>query len=655
MRLDSTARFLTLHDDQFNAGQNSLSISEDVASALTGWTAGTRVSPIWAVKELTKVSSFPHQFSGSQDVLFIGPVQPGLLLSAFREFNDRSLEVWITAGSLNCIVIAPTKSRSEAVISKLKAWTIGQGCVFEHWKVVDGSVAVADRSVTDPSRAQLDLDLLSTLARQPASQALIPALQEYTTLMASALTRSAYVSSDDFADLRSVAKHTDKIIRAQPAVLTILDVQSRLMSLNAALSRFTSQAFSGIPPILQTECHFWIHSLLGTGTANLALTQLTRWIGSILGEARLREQISALKDNTSNVPSLRVLTEGQEALKNTLLQASYPGTEAVVPLITYFSGRDGFSSHLQTLSAPLNTLAECNSWRSSLLTVTHEISHIFVQSVLAEIYPDASTEAGLDYAKALINPGYQAPNWHAAGAQLLLEGLVSMETALRPGEDISFDTLLQKLKIIIVSWRREAQEIMVHAFDFLYFYSSDADFYIKSIWNSWCTIPGIDERVPEYVMRTLCAISAPHLSLPLQTSFDSARREATEALKALVAAGGLLTDYATIAIELLTKANNDASFARKLREEYGARVYLVRLVSIFLFSEKLSARLFSDPTVRSSQAQGISPLVLDARPIGNPLTFLRGNLKENPSEAESLWVLTTLAFGDSEGDKHAPA
>jgi len=37
-------------------------------------------------------------------------------------------------------------------------------------------------------------------------------------------------------------------------------------------------------------------------------------------------------------------------------------------------------------------------------------------------------------------------------------------------------------------------------------------------------------------------------------------------------------------------------------------------------------------------------LTYDQEPAGNPLSFLRRHLKTEPTEAESLWVLHTLAF-----------
>ena len=83
------------------------------------------------------------------------------------------------------------------------------------------------------------------------------------------------------------------------------------------------------------------------------------------------------------------------------------GAQPILPLVTYFSGRDGYSSHLQTLSAPLTAISECNSYRSSLLTITHELSHIFIQGLLGEICPDSNDQAQVERAWSMARGGYQ--------------------------------------------------------------------------------------------------------------------------------------------------------------------------------------------------------------------------------------------------------
>jgi hypothetical protein len=265
-----------------------------------------------------------------------------------------------------------------------------------------------------------------------------------------------------------------------------------------------------------------------------------------------------------------------------------------------------------------------------------------MQAVLAEVYPDEGEE-GLAAAANMLSPRYQASNWHEAAQQLLLEGLLSMEQALRK-DDIPVDMIPGLIEPMMETWSREAQEIVVHSFDFLYFYGSDAEFYIKSIWHSWCAIPGLEDRVREYLLRTMCAISAPHLDVHPNTAFDAAKQTTEETLRSLIGEGALLGDYANAALWLLEHLKIDTVQNASLRDEYTARLLLVRFVRIFLYSEHLAARLFSDANIRGRDGYASTPLALEVDAVGNPLRFLKEHLSDNPSGAESLWVLTTLAY-----------
>ena len=316
--------------------------------------------------------------------------------------------------------------------------------------------------------------------------------------------------------------------------------------------------------------------------------------------------------------------------------------DAIVPLVTYFSGRDGFSSQLQTLSAPLTTLAECNSLRSNLLTVTHEISHIFVQAILSVLSPSLSNTAEMDAARTVAKPHFNATNHLQAARQLLVEAIITMETARG---DLPDDQVDNRLPELFERWRNEMQEVLVHTFDFLYFHQGKPEFYVTSIWHSWCAIPRIGDRVPEYLMRTLCAVAAAVLTTNPATLFDAAVASTKSLLAKVRPDIDPSSDYVEQAISLIDKLNSDSTLKVQMQKDFYARLYLVRLVKIYLYSDLLAADLLADPYARPrSAADEKKRLNYNTAPIGNALTFLKDHLKKNPSEAESLWVLHCLAF-----------
>jgi hypothetical protein len=562
------------------------------------------------------------------------------------------MNVWVTLGCFNLFVRIDATSKGQQAERELLAWAKREKIPYEKWTVKNGEVGQATTySLPNAYPINLIKELLALSKVGDDIPAIRMTLQEYCALVASAATRSSIILPTLYIEVQQVAERIKQVFeKYNEGKLIPLEVHSMLISMNAALSRFSSQALSGTPPIIGTECHYWTHSLLGTGSANIALATLVRHIHRVLGEARIPERIAALKTKKNNVPDLDRLTSGPDLLSVDHIKITTPIGDGgpIAPLVTYFSGRDGFSSHLQTLSAPLTCIAECNSYRSNLMTVTHEISHIFMQGVLAQLYPNFDDITGISELQEMARPHFRATNWYDAVRQPLVEAIISMEQVrkghaneMSPEDIVPTPDSLAKL---LSYWRREAQEIMVHTFDFRYFYSGDPAIYIKTIWHSWCAIAGIADRVPEYVLRTLCAISSKLLKENFELTANSAKEQTETALRRLVADDNLMSDYASRALIHLGKNWNCGNGS--IIDAYRARLYLVRLVTAFLFSESIAAQIYHEPNVARGSDSGYDKKVrqFDLNPIASPLRFLGAHLSPSPSVAESLWVLQNLAF-----------
>lgn len=643
LQIDARTHYLVLHD-VLGSQKRRINLEPNLEQSVEGWTAGSRVSPCWPLKG-SDASLSP--FLGRQTLLFLGPIQPAELFTSIEGLGkSKTVGVWFTAGCFN--VILRFSEQETDLVRSTERWLKRNKCAFERWKLDDG--VIEKTSFQGIQQAQGD-PAINNLAKRIAGNRndfLQPALQENLIAISTALTRAASVHTPTHQDLRIVAEAMDKTLEAYShEKISTLDLQSRMLSMNAAISRFSSQAFSGVPPILATECHFWVHSLLGTGSANLALSNLVRSVQNVLGESRLAERLQALGDVETNVPDNNALVLGTDILKFDVLtetEGAEFASSPIVPLITYFSGRDGFSSQLQTLSAPLSTLAECNSFRSNILTATHEISHIFIQATLSVIAPSLDDSAELKEASRIAGPGFRAINHLDAARKLVVEAVLNMENA-DTGQKPGSTGLQEFLSSAFDKWRKEMQEILVHAFDFMYFHQSQPEFYVTSIWHSWCSIPGISDRVPEYLLRTLCAISADILDAEPSKIFDAALRSAEELLNKVDANIDPQNDYVKLALERIHKIKIDSALKEKTRKEFAARLYLVRLARIYLFSPRVAGLLFDDHSVRSGAAiKNKAKLRYDTNHIGNALNFLRKQLKQSPSEAESLWVLHCLAF-----------
>lgn len=646
MILEPRAHYLVLHDE--HASTRSLNIVDDFNEALLGWTAGSRISPIWRVR-LDKRPASNFVFGQRTSFIFIGPVQPARLSADISSIGNASA-IWATLGCFNIIIAFADNDDGRALHEELNAWTKSNSVACELWVLNNNRVVDTQQYVLNQRESFVPaIKSLITYTDAHAHPALKAYYQEHLVATATALSRAASVYPQIYDDLLCVVDTTSAIMGAfREKHLEILEMQSRLLTMNAALSRFSSQAFSGTPPIHGTECHFWIHSLLGTGSANFALANLVSEVQQVLGEAKIPERLEELSKINTNVPSLGDLTTSNELLSFDIIGETHveQDDDRVIPLVTYFSGRDGFSSHVQTLSAPLTTLAECNSFRSNLLTVTHEIAHIIVQSALAVLSPTPGNVDDFERAIALLAPRYQARNFLEAAQQLYLEAILSVSQSNRPGrEPYKAEEIAVELPMVLERNRAESQEILVHTFDFLYFHAGDPNYYISNIWHSWCAIPGISDRVSDYLMRTLCAVSAVLLKEKPALRFPAALRSVKEVLAEVEPKIGIPNNYVTSALAYISTLESRADLYLQVSEEYGVRMRLVRLVHIFLYSDTLSAKLFQDPHIGGGEGYRTKrSLTYDTAPVGNSLQFLRTYLKASPTEAESMWILHCLAF-----------
>lgn len=632
----------------------SIKITPNFSEVLSAWAPRTRCSPIWRIQGTGDIPSGNFDFPNEHLLILLGPIQLASLCSDLQQVNDPSLfTIWVSVGTLNILLLANLNTRSEAALRDIKHWASDKNIALEWWKIESG-IIIDGGANHSSSEAPSVPENLRSLVNVQGSSIFKSTLQEYCALMASALCRSKALVPylhDELQQVNSViVQEIDSYLLDQNKYI---DIYLRLLNINAALSRFTSQAFSGIPPILQTECHYWVHSLLGTGSANIAISKLSHHIRKTIGEAKIPERLAAMKTRKDKVPELDDLNANPTFLMNDHLIDQEPedASAPLIPLITYFSGRDGFSSHIYTLSAPLTTITECNSFRSSLLTVTHELAHIQIRGVLAIVYPNLDDDNDLALAVRMLSPHYKATNWLDAAKQLLLEGVVSMWQEWE-GIDQLNNNDLENIRQILRNCRREVQEILVHTFDFLYFYSAKSDVYISSIWHSWCAIPGIADRVPEYVIRTLCATGSSFLRLPPAERLEATKNQLLAQFKFLQAEGGLLSDYVDLAINHLEQ-NWKSSEKRTVERQLRAGLLLARFVKAFLYSETFAAEIYSEPYISSSSVKmsgyAKKKNEFDLIPIGNPLRFLSENIKDAPTETDSLWVLHNLAFNSTTG------
>lgn len=592
-------------------------------SALAHWEPGSRISPIFSLDN----SEIPTLEGRKKHwIVFTGPVYPGVL-------EGESFPAFLSLGTYNLVLVGRTAADRKRVHQFLKR----VGTHWEEWELVGnvlGAVVLDEVVRPEPPIPQAQL---AVIPNQP--EQLQPALREYRTLMATTVGRAAI----------HVPAQADELVRFDTGLRAVLANakvpsllrQTMLVNANAALSRYSSQAFSGISPITQTECHFWTHSLLGIGTASHAIGRLKTSVERVFVDQRLVSRVRALSHVPPHKADLLALSGTDDfwdaehlfsgTVDSQLSQDS--NVDPDLPLLTFYSGRDGFRSTKISLSAPLEVITSCNTTAWTPLTLTHEISHTIIEGVLGAVLPQPSDREGIRRTVLLLANKEQPRSLLEQLLVMLAFSVLSLgstSTEKHVSEDAFATAMRHRLS--------ELNEILTHVFDFLYFYQKDDAKYVESVWASWGVIPNIQSRVHSYLIRTLCALHANYIRAP--SGADLTLDQLSERLKATHQSHP--SDLTAAAIDEL-KANRQ-QLSRELKE----RARLVKFVRSFLYQPRIVAALWVESNVVGGDHEGYALKVNDFHElrISNPLKFVSAFSRDSSAQpARAAWLLAHLAFG----------
>lgn len=533
-------------------------------------------------------------------------------------------------------------TQSQAQRTKARELADSANAAWEEWTLDGPEIS---KTETSPSRLDDPLPTKYRTALGYDSVILKAPAQEYSVLFAATMSRVLSFLPVCEADLARF----NRLLRTELLDLEqnhVAETQSVIIRANAALSHFSSQTFAGTSPVFETECHYWPHSLLGVGMASLALFNLRAFIEQIFSRSRLLDRIDQLVEEDpverelSSLPSSHDFWTrdqlfdypAQENLSNT----DESPTRDVLPLVTCFSGRDSFRSTEVSLSAPLDSISACNTAEFTLGTLTHEISHRYIEGFLGIFLPSPSDNSELEYTLDILESG-NYKNLHEQ-----LQGFLC-HAAWRVSSISSQEITVNELRLLILdNWRR-INEVLTHCFDFMYFYGRDPKRYIRSIWATWGVLPSSLDRVREYILRSLCALLTRNIGRKksLEITIDQLKRELTSTLAAFPH-----TLYVPEALRLLDQPERVRDFQAQL----GAHRDLVAIARYFLYSENIERLFQNEPLLSTGTHDGyrLKNLSFPDELVRNPLAFIDSYSTDTQADARrSAWLLHQLAFMDS--------
>ncbi|MCV6596608.1 MAG: hypothetical protein OIF40_05920 [Mangrovicoccus sp.] len=723
-------RFYIAVDSRPDLGVESyrVKITPNLKSLLREWGPTSRISPIWQLRPTIVDRGLIESTETSEPIAiwFLHGVSADFLRDEFSQENLAKLyheSMWLSIGVHSLILIC----RDEELDEDLRNTCLQSQVPFERWLVDEtdqkGSYFGTEveqfandeyYSPTKVRKTKLAVETLSNASIE-ADDALEFMQIELCALLSVIEGRSRGPFSVLVDDAKGIEKLASDLVNGHddeneqdasedpPEGTHVqlngsMDRPDLLLTLNAGLSRLASQALSGTSPILRTECHFWPHSFLGTGVANLALRNVASFLTSLTDDIKYDQRLYAhgeqpfLTDHFTVVnigdgfPDFVSIDRTEVSRSNNLDSISSELVdqfeddvgEAATP-ITFFSGRDGFMNGALTTSAPLPSVLGGNSYQWNLGTITHEISHrilgghIFdrVDDFLDDMF-DLQESGAVGCAEVNKYFQEQPRDYNDYATKMLGRSLMLLSC-------LDFDELEMKRSMaepfdffFEVDERHtgDIEELLVHIFDFYHFYGTNSETYCSFVWLSWAVLPSIQEKLFEYVIRTLVALGVKFIGRDEEEDSDEGLEEDDWRELAISDFISVLSQEPLLSrlpmredIENFFEDDEKRDEILHYLETYEP---LLLLFHMYFKSDKLRTNAAKDrnanPGNRTVVRNGVkekryyhyrfpNDLFVSENPaIGrpkftNPLLFLRDYSREElPSAAQSAWLLHMLAF-----------
>ncbi len=392
----------------------------------------------------------------------------------------------------------------------------------------------------------------------------------------------------------------------------------RIIQVNSALSYVSTQAFSGAIPILERRSLVRRNSLLGIGSAILALNNIARFIESCFSKLPIEDVI---KKGMARAAPLAGLEKFYDHEQETWYKSAvstfndYQPTANSYFKLPYFNGRLGFRETEYSIAAAIQAVSSGASLEWSLMTVTHEMLHGHVRDIMTFIFYGGDSLKDDD----IRNDFYDKFLKQVMGQEVELFLIDSIRYIIFTYccFSITHGSITVKKSIVADSnavevpekpqlWNvfereyRNINEIFVHILDLHYFYSSRIAVYIPLIWCSWLAVPYVSGDKRQYILRSLLTIA----SIEDGTAFPRFNNSIARLKEILLKYQPTKLNHPVIS-EVLTILGNNDLLMRTYFPAFKTSLMVVDMVSKIFTSEGIRASIFNDERVSLDEAEEI--------------------------------------------------
>lgn len=336
-----------------------------------------------------------------------------------------------------------------------------------------------------------------------------------------------YYNNPDFHPAPSTI-YTDESIVKDPLSNQHLQNQNidRLIQINSSLSYVSTQTYSGSIPILERRSIIRRSCLLGVGTSVRALTRIIRYIEKSFLTIDFYEIItgSAMRSSSSSPLAglqKKIYEKNAWHKSNIDILPKSDKQDEFSPKMVYFSSRNAFRESEFAITASMNCITSGLSLPWTLMTITHEMLHSHVRTLLTSIFSSSGKKDDFenickrfrrkyvdgdasDY--CLIDSIREVILRYCIGTKSL--GSISCLKKYDASGVPDYNVKIEELRDLLGSEYKNINEILVHTLDLHYFYRNDMRIYILTIWNSWAPLPNIHDDISQYILRSLLAIAS---------------------------------------------------------------------------------------------------------------------------------------------------
>jgi hypothetical protein len=494
-----------------------------------------RTSPVFCIND-NPLIDYVNFKSGR--VILLYTIDPYNLIRVInQQMTKSSFNVFVTQGIASVFLLGDSSFDTDYIIDFLKTKHVNI-IGTELWEVSDGNIISQSSELPKYNRKATALTIDEsklTIDDVFLFQELVASYNHFDLLcdtyipqykkLSDSIRYSIVEMYDRMSDILSnnlLGSIEDSIIREE-----VLETTATLKTINV-------QAFNGIGILSSNLARSGRYSLFGIGLCYAGMYQLYEFCREKF--QRLLPNANKFKNfiDTAKPPSQNSKDSFNDWYKEINQKTDIVSIDNLYNQLTtenkiehlhlpYFSHRYGFREAKTAISIAKQSISLSILPTWGLNTFFHELLHSHVRVLLSEIdFTDSQT---------VLNPiAENEINIYSNNAESLKQFLqiaifdcVKNYRCIKDRRGKIQSILNQSILIECLRHCYERiNEIMVHTLDFHYFYNSDADLYIKSIWISWLKLPATDGRIPEYLLRTICAIGTLDLDKKLDSVFDTA-------------------------------------------------------------------------------------------------------------------------------------